>query len=49
MLYEDRIEKTSEAVTIEFRAGYIESGRFKLTVFSGESELMQLSADFETK
>lgn len=49
LLYEQEIKKSSDAVTIAFEARYLEEGRFTLVVYSNESELMQLSAEFAAK
>ncbi|MBR5948924.1 MAG: protein kinase [Clostridia bacterium] len=49
LLYEQKLEKSSEAATIAFQAGYLEAGKFTLVVYSDEAELMRISAEFEAK
>ena len=46
LLREEKIEKSSEAATIAFRAGYLEQGTYTLVVYSNDAELMRLSSDF---
>lgn len=46
VLYEGMIEKSAEAATIAFRAGFLEEGSYTLVVYAGDVELMRLFAQF---
>ena len=47
LLYEAQIEKSSEAATIAFSAGYLNEGKHTLVVYANDAELMRLSAEFK--
>jgi serine/threonine-protein kinase len=47
LLCEAQIEKSSEAATIAFSAGYLNEGKHTLVVYANDAELMRLSAEFK--